>query len=110
MPTGLRITDRLNTPPGPVGGPGTGGAQLELPFGCAVTADPASGAACTLSTTVDSIIPGAIREGKRAVWELGQFHVRDAGPNGTGYESPACPPTCGDGDETLFLRQGVFVP
>lgn len=40
VPTGLRITDRLNTPPGPVGGPGTGGAQLELPFGCAVTADP----------------------------------------------------------------------
>jgi len=110
VPTAMRITDRLNTPPGPVGGPGTGAARLELPFDCTATADPASGATCTLATTVDSVIPGSVREGKRSIWELGQVHVRDAGPNGTGYESPACPPTCGDGDETLFLRQGVFVP
>jgi TolB protein len=110
MPSALRITDRLNTPPGPVGGPGTGEARLEVPFGCTATADPAVGSTCTLSTTVDSVVPGAVREGKRAVWEVGQIHVRDPGPNGTGYESPACPPTCGDGDETLFLREGVFVP
>lgn len=35
------------------------------------------------------------------------------GPNGvpgTGFEGPACPPDCGDGDETLFLNQGVFIP
>jgi hypothetical protein len=109
-PSALRITDRLNTPPGPDGVPGTGDGQLQVPFDCTPTANPATGSACTLSTTIDALLPGAVREGKRAVWELGQIHVRDAGPNGTGYESPACPPTCGDGDETLFLRQGVFVP
>jgi hypothetical protein len=110
VPNALRITDRLNTPPGPVGGPGTGDTQLELPFDCGPTADPAVGSTCMLATTLDAVIPGAAREGQRAIWEIGQIHVRDAGPNGTGYESPACPPDCGDGDETLFLRQGVFVP
>ena len=37
-----------------------------------------------------------------------QVIVKDAGPNGTGLAS--CPPTCGDGDETQFLRQGIFIP
>ena len=109
-PGALRITDRLNTPPGPDGVPGTGEGQLQIPFDCTPTASPATGSTCGLSTTIDALLPGAVREGKRAIWELGQIHVRDAGPNGTGYESPACPPACGDGDETLFLRQGLFVP
>jgi hypothetical protein len=108
--TGLRITDRLNTPPGPVGGPGTAEGVLEMPVQCFATADANAGSTCSLGTTVDALLPGAVSEGRRSVWELGQIHVRDAGPNGTGFESPACPPTCGDGDETLFLREGVFVP
>ena len=109
-PSTLRITDRLNIPPGPDGVPGTGDGQLQIPIDCVPTSDPGVGSTCALSTTVDTLLPGAVREGKRSIWELGQIHVRDAGPNGTGYESPACPPDCGDGDETLFLRQGVFVP
>jgi len=35
--------------------------------------------------------------------------VLDPGPNGTGFGA-GCPATCGDGDETPFLRAGVFVP
>jgi hypothetical protein len=31
----------------------------------------------------------------------------DPGPNGSGY-GPSCPPTCGDGDESPYLEQGVF--
>ena len=57
---------------------------------------------------LDALLPGAVQERQRAIWELGQIQVRDAGPNGTGYA--ACPPTCGDGDETVFMRQGIFVP
>ena len=110
VPNALRITDRLNTPPGPAGGPGTGDGTLALPFDCAATASTAIGSTCSLSTTIDAVIPGAVTEGKRSIWEIGQVHVRDAGPNGTGFESPACPPSCGDGDETLFLREGLFVP
>jgi hypothetical protein len=108
--TALQITDRLNTPPGPDGVPGTANGVLGMPVQCTATASTTVGATCSLSTTLDALLPGAVREGKRSVWELGQIHVRDAGPNGTGYESSACPPDCGDGDETLFLRQGVFVP
>jgi hypothetical protein len=66
------------------------------------------GSTCAANTTVDAIVPGTIVEGRRSVWQLGQVEVKDAGPNGTGYAS--CPPTCGDGDETVFLRQGIFVP
>jgi WD40-like Beta Propeller Repeat len=110
LPVSTRITDRQNTPPGPSGVPGTGDTQFKMPVVCAPTADTTVGSTCSLSTTADALMPGVIREGARAIWELGQVHVRDAGPNGTGYESPACPPDCGDGDETLFLRQGVFVP
>ena len=47
-------------------------------------------------------------ETKRSMWEIGQAVIKDAGPNGTGLA--ACPPTCGDGDETNFLREGIFVP
>jgi Tol biopolymer transport system component len=108
--TGVQITDRLNTPPGPDGVPGTADGVLEVPVRCTSTANGGTGSTCSVGTTMDALLPGAVREGKRSVWELGQIHVRDAGPNGTGYEPPACPPDCGDGDETLFLRQGVFVP
>jgi hypothetical protein len=49
-----------------------------------------------------------VLENKRSNWQLGQVIVKDAGPNGTGYAS--CPPTCGDGDESTFVRQGLWVP
>ena len=50
------------------------------------------------SRRADAVIPGAVDETKRTMWEIGQVIVKDAGPNGTGFAG--CPPTCGDGDET----------
>jgi hypothetical protein len=105
--TPLRITDNANAPEMPEPGT-TQDEALEFPVQCAVTADTTRGGACSLSTTYDALIPGAVTERQRAIWALGQIQVKDAGPNGTGYA--ACPPTCGDGDETVFLRQGVFAP
>ena len=104
----LRITDKLNG--SSAGESATAGPQtlLRAPLSCAATADPATGGDCTLSTTADVLVPGMVTEAKRTVWELGQVEVYDSGPNGTGYAS--CPPTCGDGDDTPFLRQGLFVP
>jgi hypothetical protein len=75
---------------------------------CAATPDPDVGSTCTLATTMESIVPGAVAEGSRGVWQAGEVQVYDPGPNGTGYAN--CPPTCGNGDEALFMRQGVFVP
>jgi hypothetical protein len=103
----LRITDRDNAPETPE----TGTVQslpFQLPVDCTATGSTTIGSACNLSTTVDAVIPGAVPEGQRSIWELGQIAVKDAGPNGTGYAG--CPPTCGDGDEATFMRQGFFTP
>jgi hypothetical protein len=106
--TGLRITDRYNGP-----GQDENGTvvetDLEMPFTCSVTAGTGTGGSCALNTTLDSLVPGAVVEGKRAIWQLGAVTVSDAGPNGTGYGG-GCPSTCGDGDEAVFMRQGIFIP
>jgi hypothetical protein len=104
----VRITDRANGPGEDENGTVTD-TLLELPVTCVGTASATIGGRCALNTTLDALIPGAVRENKRAIWQLGQVSALDAGPNGTGYGS-GCPATCGDGDERTFLRQGVFVP
>jgi hypothetical protein len=103
----LQITDNQSAPEQPE--PGT---TSVFPFRwavpCVATADTTRGATCSSTTTVDALVPGAVTETKRSIWELGQAVIKDAGPNGTGLA--ACPPTCGDGDETNFLKEGIFVP
>jgi hypothetical protein len=72
---------------------------------------------CNYITTVDLTVPGANLEGKRAVIELGEINVQDAGLNGnlTGAStlgaSGVCPPACQQDDAyTQYLRQGLTVP
>jgi hypothetical protein len=103
----LTITDNDNAAETPESAT-TEARPFEVPVQCSATADTTRGGACTLNTSYDAVIPGAVSERQRAIWALGQIQVKDAGPNGTGYAS--CPPTCGDGDETVFMRQGIFVP
>lgn len=103
----LQITDNGNAPETPE--PGTVQTiKYQTPVDCVVTATTTIGGSCNLNTTANAIVPATVIENRRAIWELGQVDVKDAGPNGTGYAN--CPPVCGDGDETTFLRQGVFVP
>jgi hypothetical protein len=45
-------------------------------------------------------VPGSAVQGKRAIWELGQFQILDQGPNGIP----------GDSDDNPFEVEGVFVP
>jgi hypothetical protein len=59
------------------------------------------GSACEVDTTADALMPGAINEGVRAIWQLGQVEVLDGGPDGD-VDTPA--------DADVFLRQGIFVP
>jgi hypothetical protein len=103
----LRVTDNQNASEQPE--PGT---MQDFPFRfavqCVTNADTTRGSDCNLATTADALIPAAVTEAKRSIWEMGDVIVRDAGPNGTGLA--ACPPTCGDGDETVYMRQGIFVP
>jgi hypothetical protein len=107
----LRITDRDNdVAAGGGSDPATrADVPLEVPAGCTPTASAQAGATCALSTTLDSVVPGIVKEGDRSIWEMGRVEVYDEGPNGTGFGS-GCPSTCGDGDERAFLRQGVFIP
>ncbi len=103
--TSVRVTDKAS---------GTGDAAtvqtfpLDFPVQCTPTAT-APGGTCDATTSLNTLLPGAIVEGQRAIIELGQIRVYDPGPNGTGFGG-GCPPSCGDGDETVFLRQGIFVP
>lgn len=105
--TTLQLTDNSNASETPA--PGTlQKIPYEFPVDCVATADTSIGSTCSFVGRADSLVPGTVIEGRRAIWEIGQVTVKDAGPNGTGYS--ACPPTCGDGDESTFLREGVFAP
>jgi hypothetical protein len=88
----LQITDRDNTPH--PGGPGPATVQ-ELthshPLPCSATADTTVGSTCQFDTTIEALVPGAVKELQRAIWELKRIAVHDGAGN-------------------LFLTQGVFVP
>ena len=54
---------------------------------------------CSLVTTMNTIIPGYVKDGKRAVLELAALFVQDAGADGMRLQTG-----------TTFLMQGLFVP
>jgi hypothetical protein len=103
----FQTTDHNNAAETPE--PATGSGPVELPIDCVTTPSTTTGGVCSLSTTLDAVLGNAVVERLRQNWELGQVEIKDAGPNGTGYGA-GCPPTCGDGDETVFMREGVFIP
>lgn len=96
----VQITDRLNGP-----------SQLEpatvqanvfrYAVPCAVTPSTSVGASCALQASFNAIVPGAVVEGKRAVWELKAIEVFDGGPDDQAGTTNG---------NTLFQHQGVFVP
>jgi hypothetical protein len=102
---GFRITDRSTSasplPPG-TGSDTTQDFTFRFPIGCAATSEPPSvGATCALVTTADSIMPGALVEGRRAIWEAGQVQVYDGGSDGDADTTA---------DNAPFMRQGIFAP
>ena len=80
------------------------GTVQDVPFTftvpCSPTSDTTVGSTCASNTTADAVIPGSIAEGKRAIWELGQVQVYDGGSDGDVDTGP----------NTLFEREGIFVP
>jgi hypothetical protein len=91
----LRLTDRAN-------GTGDTGTVEDLPIGvtasCAATAEPDAGAECGVTTTINAVLPGAVVEGNRSVWNLGQVQVFDGGEDGVWSTD----------DNSLFAVQGLF--
>ncbi len=109
----VRISDRAidatgDSDPAPVGAGTASDFPFSFPIGCTATPGP-GGASCTTSTSADSLVPGTVAEGRRSVIGILSLDIMDAGSNGTGV-SPGCQPTCGDGDERVFLEQGIFTP
>jgi hypothetical protein len=94
-----RMTDSRN-------GTGVGEATTVSDFAltaavpCSATSIGRAGATCSLSTTIDSLLPGSILEGKRTVREMGQVQLLDGGPDGV-----AATP-----GNSVFAVQGVFAP
>ena len=89
----VRLTDRT--------GPATV-SDLGIPLDTQCNPTPATnvGSTCSLTTTLDTLIPGAIPEGRRSLLELSQVEVTDGGTDGDTATQP----------NSVFLRQGVFVP
>jgi glucose/arabinose dehydrogenase len=96
-----RITDKDNPPPA---GGASDGTMTDNSFAftapCTTTTSTSIGATCSATTTIEAVTPGAIKEGRRAVWQLGQIQVFDGGPDEDADTTP----------NTLFATQGVFVP
>jgi hypothetical protein len=89
LSTTVRITDRFNV---------TDQATVQdVPFN--ITSACTSGT-CNVTTTFDAELPNVIREGKRAIWQLGSVKIFDGGAD----DSVAT------ADNTLFAVQGLLAP
>jgi hypothetical protein len=101
----IRITDNFSNDPGPPPGPFTDHATVvDIPFpvvsGCANTGNTNIGGLCTANTSANATVPGAVKDGKRAVVEIGQLQISDGGPDGLASSAP----------NALFSVQGIFIP
>ena len=98
----IRITDHFNAV---APGGGTDAATVtDIPFPviatCSSTASTTIGGTCVTNTTANAVVPGAVKDGKRAVVEIQQVQVTDGGADG----QVGTPPN------TLFGVQGIFIP
>jgi glucose/arabinose dehydrogenase len=97
----IRITDKDNPPP--AGGSSAATATdgtFTFTIPCTATGSTTIGSTCSIATTADAVVAGVIKESVRTVWGLGQIDVLDGGPDGVASTA----------DNTVFVRQGLFVP
>jgi hypothetical protein len=94
----LRITDHYNGPAQDESAT-TQDTSFPMTVPCSGTGG-SIGATCSLSSSFNAIVAGAVLEGKRAIWQLGQVEVRDGGPDGLASTTP----------NAVFARQGLFAP
>jgi hypothetical protein len=96
---GLRLTDRFNGS-APIDTGTVADMSFPIVVPCVGTSDTAIGSTCSVTTTADSLVPGAVVEGSRAIWQLGQVVVNDGGADGQAATAP----------NTTFAREGIFIP
>jgi Tol biopolymer transport system component len=99
----LRMTDRWNATA--AGGGADAATVQEVPFevtfACVQTASTSTGSMCTVNTVANFVVPGLVKDTKRAIWQLEKVRVYDGGPDVDADTT---------GDNTLFAVQGIFVP
>jgi hypothetical protein len=98
----IQITDHWNAI---APGGGTDAATVivipfPVPATCANTAADTIGGLCTATTSANATVPGAVKDGKRAIVEIGQIKINDGGDDGLNSTTP----------NTLFEVQGIFIP
>ena len=98
----MRLTDRFNAVP--AGGGSDPATVVDIPFPfpmtCASSASVTEGATCSGDTSMNAIVPGMVKDAKRAIMALGQMQLTDGGPDGITGTTP----------NTLFAVEGLFVP
>jgi hypothetical protein len=98
----IRISDHWNAV-APGGGPDAA-TVVDIPFPvpatCANTASASEGGLCTANTSANAVVPGSVKDAKRAIVEVGQITITDGGPDGQNATTP----------NTLFEVQGIFIP
>ena len=102
----IRFTDHYNAvaPGGGIDPATMQDAEITLDPGavtCAGTASTSIGSTCNIYTSYNAFHPGLIKDGKRLNEEIGEFDVSDGGADGDANTL---------GDNTVFLRPGVFIP
>jgi hypothetical protein len=97
LKTSLRILDRYNGPSEVGVGQDT---EFNVTVPCTATGSTTIGSTCTIDTTADAVLPGVVKETRRSNWQMGPVQVFDGGADGVVSTTP----------NTLFARQGVFVP
>ena len=82
--------------------PGTvQGTKFPVTVPCAPTASTTVGSTCSVVTTANTVLPGSVQAGGRAIWELGQVQIYDGGADGDADTAA---------DNTPYATQGIFVP
>src|SRR6185295_15851552 len=75
---GVRITDSFNGVTQDVPATAADGA-FPIPMDCLPSPSNATiGSTCGVNTSANALVPGAIRNGSKAVWQLGEIQVFDS--------------------------------
>jgi NAD(P)-dependent dehydrogenase (short-subunit alcohol dehydrogenase family) len=78
-----------------------GDIEYSFKLQCQSTADNTVGSTCAVATTLDSLVPNTVPEGRHSIWELGQVRIDDGG-NDVNVETVD--------DNELFAVQGIYLP
>jgi hypothetical protein len=98
----IRISDHWNAVA--AGGGPDPATVVDIPFPvattCASTASTSVGSTCTASTSANAVVPASVKDGKRAVVEVGAINVSDGGADGVMATTP----------NGILATQGIFIP